>query len=82
MSLTIVENNDATRAAFYAYAWPGGYEVAYLDDEGNMLCADCAHDEYVNDGTNFHPINLADSDNEMGEMCEGCNQWIREPEEG
>jgi hypothetical protein len=31
-----------------AYAWPGGYPIFYIDDEGNVLCTDCArsNDEY------------------------------------
>ncbi len=26
------------------YAWPGGYEIAYVLDDGELLCADCAND--------------------------------------
>ena len=31
-----------------AYAWPGGYPLEYLDDQGNVLCPKCAdmHEEY------------------------------------
>ena len=31
-----------------AYAWPGGYPMYYVDDEGNILCPRCANknDEY------------------------------------
>ena len=28
-----------------AYAWPGGYAVAYLMDDGEFLCARCVNDE-------------------------------------
>ncbi len=28
-----------------AYAWPGGYAIAYLVDDGEFLCAKCVNDE-------------------------------------
>lgn len=38
------------------YAWPGGYEIAYVTDDGEVLCADC-----VNNPTNpVHAGGLAD----------------------
>jgi len=38
------------------YAWPGGYPVGYLVDDGEYLCADC-----VNDPSNpVHTEGLAD----------------------
>ena len=27
-----------------AYAWPGGYDIAYYVQEGAMICAFCAND--------------------------------------
>jgi hypothetical protein len=39
-----------------AYAWPGGYPIGYLVDDGEYLCASC-----VNDPTNpVHAGGLAD----------------------
>ncbi len=35
------------------YAWPGGYAVAYVADDGEYLCADCAN-------TDGHVGGLAD----------------------
>lgn len=26
------------------YAWPGGYPMAFLVDDGEVLCADCVND--------------------------------------
>lgn len=26
------------------YAWPGGYPIGYLTDDGEYLCADCVND--------------------------------------
>ena len=30
------------------YAFPGGYEVLYLDRENSVLCADCANESEAN----------------------------------
>ncbi len=38
-----------------AYAWPGGYAIAYVCNDGETLCADC-----VNDDTN--PVHDASTD--------------------
>jgi hypothetical protein len=39
---------------FPAYAWPGGYPIAYLDERaGDSLCAKCAANESEADGTEF-----------------------------
>lgn len=37
------------------YAWPGGYPIGYVCDDGGLLCGDC-----VNDATN--PVHTADVD--------------------
>ncbi len=36
---TITRNEDGTLEAF---AWPGGYQMFYLDEEGETLCPNCA----------------------------------------
>ena len=28
------------------YAWPGGYEIAFIMSDGEMLCMDCAKKEF------------------------------------
>ena len=28
-----------------SYAWPGGYQILYLDRDNETLCPDCANDE-------------------------------------
>jgi len=30
------------------YAWPGGYEIAFLADDGGTLCFDCTRKEFHN----------------------------------
>lgn len=44
MALTDIRQDDGKLPA---YAWPGGYAVAYVTDDGEFLCAGC-----VNDPTN------------------------------
>lgn len=41
MTLTEIRQTDGKLPA---YAWPGGYAIAYLMDDGEFLCADCAND--------------------------------------
>lgn len=33
-----------THRNYEKFAWPGGYEIAYILDDGELLCADCAND--------------------------------------
>ena len=42
-------NNPADMAATVArdgYAWPGGYELVIVTDDGGVLCHDCVRSEY------------------------------------
>ena len=32
------------RETVEAYAWPGGYPIGYLVDDGDLLCATCVND--------------------------------------
>ena len=64
-----------------SYAWPGGYPIIYLVDDGDTLCPDC-----VNDSSN--PVHFggdADGwrvDGRMlhlegpDECCAHCNRFI------
>lgn len=36
----VTRNDDGSLPA---YAWPGGYAIAYLVDDGEFLCAPCAN---------------------------------------
>lgn len=38
----VVLNDDGT---YPAYAWPGGYAIAYLMNDGVFLCASCVNDD-------------------------------------
>lgn len=75
---------------FPSYAWPGGYEMFFIMDDGETLCTTCA-----NDSTN--PVHFADEYNEndgwliigvshVGEVdsdtrCSHCNKALYEDDE-
>lgn len=48
-----------------AYAWPGGYAVAYVVDDGELLCSKCANGD---DGSEAH---LAVGKGELADLADG-----------
>jgi hypothetical protein len=55
-----------------SFAWPGGYQMYYLDESNCVLCPDCANkggytDEVVSYGINWE-------DHEL--YCDDCSQQI------
>jgi len=48
MELKDWKDNDGK---FIAFAWPGGYPVAYLAEDGDTFCPDCANGENGSDAT-------------------------------
>lgn len=42
--MTNVEHLREEYSKFPPYAWPGGYAIAYLMDDGEFLCAGCMND--------------------------------------
>lgn len=42
MSVLSVRDDDGK---FPKYAWPGGYAIAYVADDGEFLCGDCVNNE-------------------------------------
>jgi hypothetical protein len=38
---------EVSREPLPAYAWPGGYDLAYITSDNAILCADCANKELV-----------------------------------
>jgi hypothetical protein len=46
---------DEGSTVFPAYAWPGGYDIGYVTNDGACLCATC-----MNDATN--PVHFRDED--------------------
>lgn len=69
-----------------AYAWPGGYAVAYLMDDGEFLCAACmnddsnpTHDGGAADGWRVEAFVTDDwHDSEDAWTCAHCNATISE----
>lgn len=66
------------------YAWPGGYPIGYVCNDGELLCAAC-----VNDPSN--PVHLDGEpdgwriegysvlhESENGEWCAHCNKLLIE----
>jgi hypothetical protein len=59
------------RPALDAYAWPGGYTIAYVTNDCDLLCAACATD------TDDAEMAGADTyDEGPTEYCAGCNTPI------
>jgi hypothetical protein len=59
--------------AFDAYAWPGGYPIAYYAD-GSIICAECAAKDYADDGTTTEGFALSEAHHD--EVCDGCGTVI------
>lgn len=65
------------------YAWPGGYPIGYLMDDGEFLCADCINDESnpvhcndsTTDGWRLVGMQVLDSD-DLDETCSHCGSWF------
>jgi hypothetical protein len=63
----------AIKGMFEPYAWPGGYQMVYIDQEEGLLCPDCAKAEYIEQGTKF----TGDIYYEGPTMyCENCNRAL------
>jgi hypothetical protein len=67
------------------YAWPGGYDIAGVADDGELICAQCIRSEYKlimsatryqrNDG--WRIIGYQTSDwMENGETCAHCGRLL------
>ena len=67
------------------YAWPGGYELALVMGDGELLCADCVRDNFHeistahrdHGHTGWEPAGIASADGaEQNEWCAHCNREI------
>lgn len=66
---------------FPAYAWPGGYPIFYLANDGEALCPDCVNDsknpihaDLPNDGWRIVARDVNWEDPEL--FCAHCNRRI------
>jgi len=66
------------------YAWPGGYPMYGITNDGAALCIDCMRKEYkqiayarkhrLRDGWRVDAVDINYEDTDL--MCEHCNQFI------
>lgn len=70
-----------------AYAWPGGYAIFYLADDGELICADCMetqteiHFDGDADGWRIDaagPFGATEDYPDHDETCAHCNKVIQE----
>jgi len=67
---TIQDIRDAHTGKLPTYAWPGGYQMFYLDTDSNVLCPDCANN------ADAEPI-VADINYEHTSLfCDNCSEQI------
>jgi len=66
------------------YAWPGGYVIGYLMDDGEYLCSNCMNDDSnpihaggESDGWRFEGIQVIE---EGFETCAHCNASLFDEE--
>ena len=68
------------------FAWPGGYEMALLLDDGALLCADCVRAEYhqisysyrTRQRDGWRPAGLVILDGDEAERCAHCDTLLGE----
>jgi len=81
-------DNTALKAAIRTkYAWPGGYELFGICDDGAVLCCDCMQREYhliaysrrhkIDDGWNVVAVDCA-ANYDSHIYCVHCNKTIVE----
>ena len=63
----------AYKDIFTNYAWPGGYTVMFIDDSGNVYCADCAKRAFITEKIDF---SCGSFDEGPSEYCCDCNREI------
>lgn len=84
----VENNNTALKAAIRTkYAWPGGYELFGIANDGACTCCDCMRREYyqiaysrrykINDGWRIVAIDSA-ANYDSFIYCEHCNKIIVE----
>lgn len=68
-----------------SYAWPGGYEIVYVVQDGGILCHQCANKELMRtldpDDTQFHIVEEFINYEDTDLFCDHCNRPIN-PEYG
>jgi hypothetical protein len=80
-----INSLDLRKAIRNKYAWPGGYEIFGICNDGAVLCCDCMEKEYfqiaysrkfsINDGWRVLAVDCAANYDEYI-YCEHCNHTI------
>ncbi len=69
----IAHVRDAYASLFSDYAFPGGYQVMFITEGGDVLCGECAKQAFIMEGEDI----TADIYYEgPTEYCDGCNKEI------
>lgn len=89
-----IETGRQLRATLRAgeYAWPGGYQMAFITSDGALLCFACVKEELYNvthsirnncdDSWRVTACDIVhDYESETGEHCAHCNKQLAEPTE-
>ena len=75
--LSAVGSDDDT---FPAYAWPGGYPIAYVTDDADTLCAECVNTEpdvhFAGDNDGWRVVGWSIHYEGPAEHCAHCNRDI------
>lgn len=81
MPYTIPTDEDGSVTRF---AWPGGYEMFYVTDDGGVLCAECVNAERVliaesDPGDGWYVIGHSHTgETDEGVQCDHCYRVIQE----
>ena|SRR5688572_13832160 len=60
-----------------AYAWPGGYQMFYLDKHNAVLCPDCANEVAQETEDDWYMVVAYDVNYEDPFLvCDNCNKHI------
>lgn len=57
---------------FPTHAWPGGYPLYYLSDDGQVWCPECANLENAEPEITHYEVNYEDPEL----YCDGCGALI------
>ena len=73
------------RSEFPAYAWPGGYPIYYIADDGGVLCPTCVNKEIrrvvestvTAAGDGFELVGAEVNWEDAALFCEHCNKRVQ-----